>query len=402
MSSGKKTEPTCVPGFRAAGLHAGIKKEKVPDLALIVSDPPARAAGIFTRNRIQSPAVRVSRGRIRGGTCGALLVNSGNANACTGERGLRDANGMCDGTARALRLDPGTVLVCSTGVIGEFLPTARIRKALPSLIRELKPQGLPAAAEAIRTTDRFPKNAWAETTVGGRKTTLFGMAKGAGMICPNMATMLAFFITDLKAPVPALRRLLKEGAAESFNRIHVDGDPSTNDTVLLLANGLADNRSAAVGTREYDAFASVLFPMMRELATKIVQDGEGATKVVELDVRGARTDADARRFAYHLANAVLVKTSFYGEDANWGRLMVALGGAGPRLDPEKIDIFYDRVPLVRNGVSTGTAQYKRATKVMKKEFFTVSIELNLGNGSCSMLTSDLTHDYVTLNAAYRT
>jgi len=413
MSGSKKPRPSppaqaerdpspCVPGFRAAGIHAGIKKNRIPDLALIVSDPPARAAGIFTRNRIQSPAVQISRERIRSGVCRAVLINSGNANACTGAQGLRDAVDMCRWTGETLRADDAGVLVASTGVIGEPLPMDRIRKALPRLVRSLEPPGLPAAAEAIRTTDRLEKHAWAETMVGGKPVTLFGMAKGAGMICPNMATMLAFFVTDLRAPVPVLRRLLKEGAAESFNRIHVDGDASTNDTVLLLANGRADNRPVAVGTREYRAFASVLFPMMRQLAYRIVQDGEGATKVVEIAVHGARTRADARRFAYHLAGSPLVKTSFYGQDPNWGRLMVALGDTGPQVDPDAVDIFYDRIPLVRKGVLAGNRQITKAETVLRNDFFTVSVHLHQGAGSFSVLTSDLTHDYVTLNASYRT
>jgi glutamate N-acetyltransferase / amino-acid N-acetyltransferase len=398
---GETPEAPFVPGFRAAGVHAGIKKKRLPDLALLVSDPPARAAGIFTRNRIQAPAVRVSRERVRAGLCQAVLINSGNANACTGDRGMKDALDMSRWTAEALRAPDRNVLVASTGVIGEFLPMDRIRSALPNLVRDLRPEGLGAAAEAIRTTDRLEKHAWKQTVVGGKKTTLFGMAKGAGMICPRMATMLAFFVTDLNAPVTALRSLLKEGAASSFNRIHVDGDASTNDTVLLLANGRAGTPPASRGTREYEAFAAMLFPMMQELAYRIVQDGEGATKVVEIAIQGAKTDADARRFAYHLAGSALVKTSFFGEDPNWGRLMVALGDTGPRLDPETIDIFYNRTPLVRNGVSVGARQYPKVQEVLRKDFFTVSIHLHQGQGSCSILTSDLTHDYVTLNASYR-
>jgi len=382
-------------------MHAGIKKQEIPDLALIVSEPPARAAGIFTRNRFPSPSVQVSRMHVRSGECRALLVNSGNANACTGERGLRDAVELCRRTARAVGGREQEVLVASTGVIGVPLPIERVRRALPRLVRGLDPGGFPAAAEAIRTTDRLEKHGWAQVSVGGRQVTLFGMAKGAGMICPNMATMLAFFFTDLRAPAPALRRLLREGAAESFNRIQVDGDQSTNDTVLLLANGLADNAPAAAETSEYRAFASILFPMMRDLATRIVRDGEGATKVVEIAVHEARTNAEARLFAYRLAGSPLVKTSFYGQDPNWGRLMAALGDAGPGLDPQKIDIFYDSIPAVLNGISAGTRQEARLRQVLRRESFTVSIRLGRGPGAFSLLTSDLTHDYVSLNASYR-
>ena len=390
-----------MPGFTAAGVHAGIKKGKALDLALLVPDPPARVAGIFTRNRIQSPAVQISRERVRSGTCSAVLINSGNANACTGPQGRRDAEAACAWAADRLAVDPGKVLVASTGVIGVRLPTDRIRKALPGLAGRLRPEGLQEASEAIQTTDRFPKTAWAWARVGKKRVTLFGMAKGAGMISPNLATMLAFFLTDLEAPVPALRSLLKEGAARSFNRINVDGDSSTNDTVLLLASGRAGNAAALPGSPEYRAFASLLFPMMEELAYKIVKDGEGATKVVEIRVQGARTRAEARRLAYRLANSSLVKTSFYGCDPNWGRLMAATGSAGVAVDPARIDISYDRVPLVRKGICSSDRELARTVEVLKQDFFTVTIDLHVGEGVCSVLTSDLTHDYVTLNASYR-
>ena len=390
-----------VPGFRAAGIHAGIKKGRDLDLALILSETPAKAAGIFTRNRIQSPAVLVSKEKIRSGLCRAVVINSGNANACTGKTGLKDARDMCHWTARGVKAESGHVLVASTGVIGEKLPADRIRKALPRLIRRLRPEGLAEAAEAIRTTDRFRKLDWAETTVDGKRVTLFGMAKGAGMISPNMATMLAFFFTDLKVSGPALRSLLKKGAEQSFNRINVDGDASTNDTVLLLANGRAGNRTAVPGSPEVEAFASLLFPMMQKLAYKIVQDGEGATKVVEIHVQGARTDGDARRFAYRLANSALVKTSFYGCDPNWGRLLVSMGSAGLPLEASKIDVSYDGIPAVRNGMDAGEKSLRQLKKVLHKDFVVVNIHLHMGRGSHSVLTSDLTHDYVTLNASYR-
>jgi glutamate N-acetyltransferase/amino-acid N-acetyltransferase len=222
------------------------------------------------------------------------------------------------------------------------------------------------------------------------------------MIRPHVATMLAFFLTDLRAPTPALRRLLREGAERSFNRICVDGDMSTNDTVLLLANGRAGNRSATVGSAEYEAFASVLFPMMYEIAAMIVRDGEGATKVVELRIRGARSDEDAKRLAYHIANSPLVKTSFFGRDPNWGRLMAALGCAGPWVHPQKIDILYDRVCLVQNGVAQGEKRTKLAQKVLRKDTFALTIDLHVGTGSARVLTCDLTHDYITLNASYPT
>lgn len=391
-----------VPGFRAGGIHSGIKKDQKKDLVLLTSDPPARVAGLFTRNLIKAAPVLISQARVRSGRCKAVLINSGNANACTGEAGHQDAVAMSRWAAKALGIEEESILVASTGVVGERLPLARIRRALPALLRSLHPEGLVEASEAIRTTDRFAKSLCRQSVIGGKEVTLFGMAKGAGMICPNLATMLAFFLTDLNAPVAALRRLLKTGVEGSFNRIDVDGDASTNDTVLLLANGMAGNRSARPGTHEFEAFADLLFPFMDELASMIVQDGEGATKVVEIRIRAARSKADAKTLAYKLANSPLVKTSFYGEDINWGRLMVALGCAGPLLQPDKMDIFYDGVQVVRRGISAGKRQETLAKKVLRKDRFTLTIDLQVGKGNHSVVTSDLTHAYVTLNASYRT
>ncbi len=390
-----------VPGFRAGAVHSGIKKGKARDLALIVSDPPAHAAAVFTRNPVQAAPVLVSRARVRSGSCSAVLVNSGNANACTGDAGLRDAVALCRRTAEILGVDEHAVLPASTGVIGERLPVARIRGALPRLVRRLRPTGLAEAADAIRTTDRFRKFLWVRGSVGDATVTLCGMVKGAGMIRPDMATMLAFFCTDLRAPTAVLRGLLRQGADLSFNRITVDGDTSTNDMVLLLANGLAGNRSVRPGSGEYEAFRSMLFPMMRELAEMIVRDGEGATKVVEIRLRGARSRAEARRLAYHLAGSSLVKTSFYGRDPNWGRIMAALGSVGAKVHPQKVDIAYDDVLLVREGLVQGPRRMRAAERVIRKPSFTVTVDLHLGTGCFELLTSDLTHDYVTLNAAYR-
>lgn len=401
-SSSGAEEAAVVPGYRAAGISAGIKKDGRKDLALIISDPPARAAGLFTRNRVQAAPVLIDKRRIRSGLCGAILANSGNANACTGEAGLSDALLLSRELARALGIAEQRILLASTGVIGERLPVSRIRKALPRLVAGLRSQGLDDAAEAIRTTDRFPKRLWRQASIQGKTVTLFGMAKGAGMICPNLATMLAFFLTDLNAPAPALRRMLRESAEESFNRIHVDGDASTNDTVLLLANGRAGNAPARHGTAAYTVFLrELLVPMMRELSRMIVRDGEGGTKTVQIRIQGARSAEDARKLAYKLANSALVKTSFYGEDINWGRLMAALGCAGPPVRPDRIDIFYDSIQVVRGGVLAGKARETQARQVLRKDAFSVTVDLHLGSASHWVVTSDLTHDYVSLNASYR-
>ncbi len=389
-----------VPGFTAAGIHGGIKPGGRRDLALIVSEPHARVAGVFTKNLVKAAPVLISQTRVRSGPCKAVLVNSGNANACTGDPGLKDAMRLSKRAAELLGVDEHDVLVASTGGIGKRLPVGRIRAALPRLLQRVRPGGLREAAETIRTTDRFRKALWSQGKVGGETVTLCGIAKGAGMIRPDMATMLAFFLTDLKAPTPALRRMLREGAKQSFNRITVDGDMSTNDTTLLLANGRAENRSARPGTKEYAAFTSMLYPMMGELAAMMVRDGEGATKQVEIRIRGARSNGDASVLAFRLAHSPLVKTSFYGQDPNWGRLMAALGSAGPWVHSQKIDIFYDRVCLVRNGTARGGRSEKRARQVLRKSGFTVTVDLHVGDGSARVLTSDLTHDYVTLNASY--
>jgi len=390
-----------VPGFLAAAVHAGIKPYPVKDLALIVSDPPARAVGVFTSNSVKAAPVLLTGARIRSGCCKAVIVNSGNANACTGDRGFRDAMAMCRWTSRAMGADEGAVFVCSTGVIGVPLPVAKIRKAIPKLVRILRPDGIPEVVQAIRTTDRFPKFLWEKTVVGGRSVTVCGIAKGAGMICPNMATMLAYFLTDLNAPVPVLRELLKTGVAKSFNRINVDGDGSTNDTVLLLANGVAGNPPVVHGSRGYDAFRSTLHHIMEELARMIVRDGEGSTKTVDIVVRNARTNADARKIAYHIANSSLVKTSFYGEDMNWGRIIVAVGCSNPHIEQDKIDIWYNATKVVKGGVSAGRPQEERARKVLKQPSFTITVDLHMGKGLYSVLTSDLSHEYITLNASYR-
>ncbi len=390
-----------VPGFRAAGIHAGIKGSKIKDLGLLVSDVPARVAGVFTRNNVKASPVLVTQARIRSGTCSAVIVNSGNANACTGDRGVRDAMAMCRWTAQALGVPEGMVLVASTGVIGVPLPIPRIRRAIPRLVKKLSPDGIVDLAEAIRTTDRFSKILCNSTTIDGKTVTICGVAKGAGMICPQMATMLAFIVTDVNAPQLVLRHLLRTGVASTFNRINVDGDASTNDMVLLLANGCAGNRPLQMGTATYEIFRSVLHHIMDHLARMIVKDGEGATKVVDITVRGTKSNGEARRIAYHVANSLLVKTSFYGQDMNWGRIVAAAGCSGVPIEPQKIDVWYGSVRVVKNGVSAGPKNEERARQVLKQPAFTITVDVHAGNGSYTVVTSDLSHEYVSLNASYR-
>ena len=338
------------PGFKTAGVAAGIKKNGRSDLGLIVSDVPASVAGVFTRNQIQAAPVRLDRERVAGGVCRAVLVNSGNANCCTGAEGYRNAVRMGRAAASALNVPEAQVLVASTGVIGEPLPVERIESALPGLLRGLKTEGVMDFAEAIMTTDRVPKVVSRQGRLGGRTFTLTGVVKGAGMIRPDVATMLCFLMTDIAAAPDALREMLVAAADRSFNRITVDGDTSTNDTILLLANGLA---GAAVDSDDARAaFQAVLDEVMLALAKWVVKDAEGSNKLVEISVRGALSDPDALRIADTIAHSPLVKTALFGEDANWGRILAAAGRAGVPLNPDTVDVFIGSGPdgVPRDGV----------------------------------------------------
>jgi glutamate N-acetyltransferase/amino-acid N-acetyltransferase len=391
-----------VQGFRFATRPAGIRKAGRTDLALIFSEVPALCAGVFTTNKVVAAPVTLTAPRVRRGECQAILVNSGNANACTGEPGLQNARRCGDLAARALGIDPELVAVSSTGVIGAPLPMDRFEEHVPLLAADLAADGALAVAEAIMTTDSFPKVSAVQGVAGGRPYTLLGVAKGAGMIHPNMATMLAFVLTDAAVEPALLDQALRQGVDLSFNSITVDRDTSTNDMVLVLANGLAANPVICRGTPEGEAFGEELNAILLDLAKMIVRDGEGATKLVEIRVRGAASDGEARQAACSVATSNLVKTAFFGEDANWGRIIAAVGYSGAEVDPERIDIFFGDVQVVKNGLTTGKELEERATAVLKTPEFTVTVDLHLGNGAASYYTSDLTYDYVKINAAYRT
>jgi glutamate N-acetyltransferase/amino-acid N-acetyltransferase len=392
---------TAVPGILAAGMASGIKKADMPDLALIVSECAATAAGVFTTNRVAAAPVLLDRERLRRGTARAILVNSGNANACTGRQGYADALEMAALAARVLGLSPEEVLVGSTGVIGKPLPMERIRAAVPVLAGRLRREGGEEAARAIMTTDTILKMAAAEETIGGRTVTVGGIAKGSGMIHPQMATMLAYLATDAKVSRAVLQRGLRQATERTFNRIPVDGDTSTNDTVLCLANGLAGNRPITPGSADARRFQALLERVCLDLAKHIARDGEGATKLVELVVNGARTEADALRVATTIATSSLVKTAWFGEDANWGRIMAAIGRAGVRLAPDKIGIAYGDVVVVRRGIGLGQGAEERANAVLKEREFTLTVTLGSGKGTARVWTTDLSPDYVTINASYR-
>ena len=390
-----------VPGFLFSGISAGIKKDGRRDLGLIYSETPAQVAGLFTTNAVKAAPVQLDIRRIRGGFCQAVVVNSGNANACTGMAGLRNAEAVSKGIAKALRIGQSRVLVSSTGVIGVPLPATKIAEGIPELVRNLSPDGFMKTVEAIMTTDTFPKVEAASCRIGGRQVKLCGMIKGAGMICPNVATMLSFLMTDATIPSPLLQRMLAKTAEGSYNRITIDGDTSTNDTVLLLANGKAGQPSIHRMDRDGELFQSMLSEVCEHLTRSLVKDGEGATKFIEIEVRGTRTPDDAKRAAYAIAHSPLVKTAFFGEDANWGRILCALGHSGARINPNQIDVFFDRSPIVRDGMGVGGRLEERAAQVIKKQSFKVTVDLHQGKHRFSVLTTDLSLDYVKINASYR-
>jgi len=394
----KKGEKMC-QGFKAAGIHAGIKKTKDKDLGMIVSDVPATVAGVFTKNQIKAAPVLLDMERIQSGTCRAVIVNSGNANCCTGEQGMKDAIRMAKATADKLGVAEEMVLVSSTGVIGQALPVETIESNMPQLFDALSPDGFLDFAESIMTTDKIPKKLSRTVKVAGKSFSLTGIAKGAGMIRPDMATMLSYICTDVEAGSSILKELLTDAVNLSFNRITIDGDTSTNDTVLILANGTSGLSLNDASVKA--AFKNVLEEMLIELAKMVVKDGEGVTKFVEIKICGASSDNDAQKMADTVAHSNLVKTAFFGEDANWGRIIGALGRAGVDLNPDAIDIFFNDVMLVQNGIWCGAEKEVEATKVMKLPEFVVTVDVHLGEEQAVCWTCDFSIDYVKINADYR-
>ncbi len=387
------------PGFKTAGVHAGLKKNGALDLGLIYCERTAAVAGVFTRNRVQAAPVQVSRRRVAAGKCRAVIVNSKNANCCTGERGMQDALRMTALVAEPLGLEEESVLVASTGVIGAPMPMDKIAAAVPALCGALAAGDVGDLAAAMMTTDTVPKAVLRRGTIDGKDFTVVAVAKGAGMIRPDMATLLCFVMTDVQASPEALQQALRGAVDRSLNRITIDGDTSTNDTCLLLASGVSE---AGIDTGEArEAFQRVLDDAMLEIARRLVADGEGVTKTVTVAVRGAATDDDARRIVDAVAHSPLVKTAFFGQDANWGRILAAAGRAGASLDPEKLALFFDDVQMVRDGTGCGPEAEAAATAVLKKEAFTVTLDLGLGSGQATMLTCDFSIDYVKINADYR-
>ncbi len=388
-----------VPGFRGAGMFCGIKKSGKPDLALVVSDRPCVSAVVFTRNRVVAAPVAWgkalrTRSRFRG-----IVVNSGNANACTGAAGTRAVRETSMAAAKALGLPADSLLVGSTGVIGVPLPAGKIAAALPGLAARLSARGIAAAGEAICTTDAFPKRGIRRIRAGGRVITIGAIAKGAGMIAPNMGTMLAYIFTDAALAPAAARRLLREAADATFNRIIVDGDTSTNDTAALIANGACG--LPPLEGRNFAAFREALLSLLLDLSLMIVRDGEGATRVVRLSVTGARSVADATKAVRAVASSPLVKTAVHGADLNWGRVIAVLGRAGIAVDPIRISMRFAGETLLRRGMRPDPAAERRAAPKIRTEAYAIDVDLGLGKGSDYVYFSDLSVEYVKLNSGYR-
>ena len=386
-------------GFKVAAIAAGIKKRGGLDMGLIFSEVPARVAGMFTRNRVKAAPVVLSHQRVAGGRAQAVVVNAGNANCCTGAQGDADALAMGSLTAENLHIPEEMVLVASTGVIGQPMPMTKVTAAVPELAKGLDYSGFDAFSKAIMTTDTVPKLIVRTGRMGNQPFTIVAAAKGAGMIRPDMATMLCFICSDLDAPPDVLQRMLKTAVDQSLNTITIDGDTSTNDTVLLLANGMS---GVCIENREQeDEVQTLLNDLLLEMAHRLVRDGEGVTKVVEVRVHGAPSDADALRVADTICHSPLVKTAFFGEDANWGRILAAAGRSGVPIEPGDVSIYFDDEQMVAAGMGLGADAEARVTAIMKRPEFSVSVDLGRGNGRATMLTCDFSLDYVKINADYR-
>jgi len=389
---------TAPKGFLANSLNCGIKKHK-HDLALLFSEAPSISLGVFTQNKVKAAPIVISRKHIKGSDCRAVIINSGNANCCTGSKGINDAVKMAALTSAKLSISEKKTLVASTGVIGEFLPIKLVANAIPKLVKGLKENGGKSFAKAILTTDKGTKEAAVKIKVGKANVVIGGVAKGAGMIRPNMATMLSFITTDAVIRKDALKGAFKRAVEKSFNSISIDGTTSTNDCVFILANGLAGNKTISKKDSVYLKFCKALEDVMALLAEKIVRDGEGATKFIHISVKNAKSDNDAKKVANSVANDLLFKTSVYGGDPNWGRIAAAVGSSGTNFLLNKMDITLGGYKVMGNGkgVNINRAALKN---VYKNKHISVGIDFNLGKGKAEMLTCDLTKKYVEINSAY--
>ncbi len=388
-------------GFLATGVHCGVKKAK-KDLALVFSTAPAIGAAVFTQNKVPAAPIIVDKLQLKKSfNTRAIVINSGNANACTGERGLNDAWSMAKIAASSLGISESEVLVSSTGVIGQYLPIGKIESGIAEAAPTLSAEGHTDAAEAIMTTDTFTKELAVQFALDGVVVTIGGMSKGSGMIAPNMATMLAFVTTDASITPELLGYSLRQAVDRSFNRISVDGDTSTNDMVAILANSLAGNKELSdLEDPSYKMFYDALVYLLVRLCKMIVVDGEGATKFVEIHVTGASSEADAVQAARAIANSSLVKTAIHGEDAKWGRILAAVGYSGIEFNPEDVEIFFGDVPILRQNYCIDFSE-EDAKRVLSQKEITITVDLHQGPGSASFWTCDLSKEYVAINANYR-
>ncbi|MEE2665881.1 MAG: bifunctional glutamate N-acetyltransferase/amino-acid acetyltransferase ArgJ [Myxococcota bacterium] len=391
-----------VPGFRAAGIHCGIKA-RTRDLALVVSDAPATIAGVFTQSTVVGAPVPWSRERVRRGTARALVVNSGISNVAMGARGRRDNRTLAGWVARHVGCPVGQVVTGATGVIGEPLPMAKLRAGIPRAHAALRPRGLAAAAQAIRTTDTFAKTAVRRVRLGGELVTVAGIAKGSGMIEPKMATMLAYVFTDAAIAAAPLQGLVRSAADASFNRLSIDGETSTSDCFVAFAGGMAGNPMLrTVASTDARRLAGALNEVCESLVRDLARDGEGATKLVTIDVRRAASPAEAEIAARRIANSALVKTALFGQDPNWGRILQTVGAGRVSLRESRAVVKLGGVAVFEHGASTGSAARRRADLRMAEPEITIEVDLAAGRAATRMWTCDFSYDYVRINAEYTT
>jgi glutamate N-acetyltransferase/amino-acid N-acetyltransferase len=387
-------------GFLLSTAEAAIKRPGKKDMALILSAKEANISGAFTTNKVKGAPVMLDMRRIKSGKGRAVIINSGNANACTGKKGMDNAREMAGLASKALGIDEKLVYVSSTGVIGAPMPMERIRPKIAELASGIGGSTLRDAASAIMTTDTFPKFISKEISIGGRRGVIAGICKGAGMIYPDMATMLCFLMTDVAIDKNALDRAFKDSVEKSFNRITIDGDRSTSDTALILSNGMLGNNKIKTGTKDYSVFKRKLDEATYELSRMVATDGEGATKLIEVEIKGAKNPSQAKNAAFAIANSNLFKTAVYGNDANWGRIMAALGSSGINMKEQKTDILFGKIMVAKDGLSTG--RDKEAGMALRSKEVKITVNLKSGGSSCKVLTCDLTEAYVRINAEYRT
>jgi glutamate N-acetyltransferase/amino-acid N-acetyltransferase len=393
---------TAARGYRAAGVEAHVKYANRKDFALIVSDSTASAAGMFTTNSVAAAPVRLGRERLAGGRLRAIAVNTGFANACTGDTGMDNARAMSHLVSDALGIPDGEVLVCSTGVIGMNLPMDRIAAGVKQAAAALGTTAATDAATAIMTTDTVPKQSAVRFLVDGRPVTIGGMCKGAGMIEPYMATLLGFLTTDAAVAPGDLKAALRQAVEVSFNRVVIDNDRSTNDTVVVMANGASQTPALSPAHIAWPQFVAALTEVCTDLARQIVMDGEGVTKFVTLRITGARSDDDAQLAGRAIARSMLVKTSWFGLDPNWGRVIAAVGYSGAAVEESKVQIRYGEILAFDRGRVADAATRSALKDVLRNRSFDVFVELGLGAGACTLFTCDLTREYVNINADYTT